>query len=330
MSIELDSPRSVATASRRLPQRALTTRQAIADRLFRISLVVATLVFVAIIGGLFVELVQGSWESIVAFGPAFLWSSEWNPVTNQFGALPFIFGTVVSSAIAIAVAGVVGISAAVFLAEFAPRAVARPISFLIELLAAVPSVVFGLWGLFVLAPILGHFVDPVLQRYLGFLPIFSGTIYGIGLLAAGLLLALMIVPTVAAIGRDLILAVPNELREASISLGATRWETATRVVLPSARAGILGACVLALGRALGETIAVTMVIGNRPAISASLFAPAYTLSSVIANEFTEATSSIYLSALLELGLILFLISVIVNGVARLLMWSMIRAQGRRP
>jgi len=173
-------------------------------------------------------------------------------------------------------------------------------------------------------------VDPFLQRYLGFLPLFSGPIYGIGLFTAGLLLALMIVPTVSAIARDLIKAVPTELREASIALGATRWETATRVVLPSARAGIVGACVLALGRALGETIAVTMVIGNRPAISGSIFAPAYTLSSVIANEFTEATSSIYLSALLELGLILFIVSVAVNGAARLLMWSMLRSHGRRP
>jgi len=328
MSIELDSPRTAARAGSLAP-RSLSSGQAIADRAFRGALLGATLLFVAIIVGLFAELVRGAWESIVAFGPRFLWSSEWNPVTNHFGALPFIFGTVVSSAIAIVVAGVVGISAAIFLAEFAPVRIARPISFFIELLAAVPSVVFGLWGLFVLAPFLGSTVDPFLHRYLGFLPFFQGTIYGIGLLAAGLLLALMIVPTVAAIARDLIIAVPNELREASMSLGATRWETATRVVLPAARAGIIGACVLALGRALGETIAVTMVIGNRPAISASLFAPAYTLSSVIANEFTEATSSIYLSALVELGLILFVISVVVNGAARLMMWSMLKSQGRR-
>ena len=330
MSIELDSPRTLKAARGRAPERGLTVRQAVADRAFRIALLGATLLFVVLIVSLFVELVLGSWESIVAFGAGFLWSSEWNPVTNHFGALPFIYGTVVSSAIAIVIAGIVGISAAVFLAEFAPGIVARPVSFFIELLAAVPSVVFGLWGLFVLAPILSQTVEPFLQRYLGFLPIFSGQIYGIGLLTAGLLLALMIVPTVAAIARDLIQAVPNELREASIALGATRWETATRVVLPSARAGIVGACVLALGRALGETIAATMVIGNRPAIAASLFAPGYTLSSVIANEFTEATSSIYLSALLELGLILFLVSVIVNAGARVLMWSMLRSQGRRP
>jgi phosphate transport system permease protein len=330
MSTELDVPRTLTVAHGRAVQRGLTTRQAVADRAFRVALLGATLLFVVLIAALFFELVRGSWESIVAFGAGFLWSSEWNPVTNHFGALPFIYGTVVSSAIAIVIASVVGISAAVFLAEFAPAVVARPVSFFIELLAAVPSVVFGLWGLFVLAPILSTTVEPFLQRYLGFLPLFSGPIYGVGLFTAGLLLALMIVPTVAAIARDLIQAVPHELREASTALGATRWETATRVVLPSARAGIIGACVLALGRALGETIAATMVIGNRPAISASVFAPGYTLSSVIANEFTEATSSIYLSALLELGLILFVVSVVVNGGARILMWSMLRSQGRRP
>jgi phosphate transport system permease protein len=328
MSVDLESPGS-AVASAAKSQRRLSARELVADRLFRVALLGATLLFVAIVIGLFVELVHGSWESLTTFGPGFVWSSEWNPVKNSFGALPFIFGTLVSSAIAIVVAGLVGIAAAIFLAEFAPQAIARPISFMIELLAAVPSVVFGLWGLFVLAPILATTVDPFLQRYLGFLPLFSGTIYGVGLLTAGLLLALMIVPTVAAITRDLIIAVPNELREASISLGATKWETTIRVVVPAARAGIIGACVLALGRALGETIAATMVIGNRPAISASLFAPSYTLSSVIANEFTEATSSIYLSALLELGLILFIVSVIVNGSARLLMWSLLRRMSAR-
>lgn len=309
-------------------RRTLSAQERIADQMFRYVLLGATLLFVAIVVGLFIELVHGSWESITTFGLGFVWSSQWNPVTNKFGALPFIYGTVLSSAIAIIVASIVGIAAAIFLAEFAPRFIARPLSFFIELLAAVPSVVFGLWGLFVLAPFLATTIEPFLQRTLGFLPIFSGNIYGVGLLTAGLLLALMIVPTVTAIARDLILAVPNELREASIALGATRWETTVRVVLPAARVGIVGACVLALGRALGETIAATMVIGNRPAISASLFAPSYTLSSVIANEFTEATSSIYLSALLELGLLLFIISIIVNGSARIMMWSMMRRQGR--
>jgi phosphate transport system permease protein len=211
--------------------------------------------------------------------------------------------------------------AAAYLAEFAPRFIATPLSFLIEMLAAVPSVVFGLWGLFVLAPFLRTYVAPPLQAHFGWLPIFAGPYYGVGLFTAGILLAIMIFPTVAAITRDLIRAVPSEMREGSYALGATRWETVRRVVLPAAGSGIFGACVLALGRALGETIAVTMVIGNRAVIAASLFAPSYTLSSVVANEFTEATTSVYLSALVELGLILFLISVVVNGLARLLIWK---------
>jgi phosphate transport system permease protein len=250
-------------------------------------------------------------------------------VTNQFGALPLIFGTVVSSSIAIVLAGVVGILAAAYLADFAPRWLAQPLSFVIELLAAVPSVVFGLWGLFVLAPIMREFIGPFLQSNFGFLPIFQGPIYGTGLLTAGIVLAIMVVPTVTAISRDVIAVVAAEHREASIALGATRWETMRRVILPAAKSGIFGACILALGRALGETIAVTMVIGNRPAIAASLFAPSYTLSSVIANEFTEATSDVYLSALVELGLVLFVVSMIVNGVARVLTWTVLRDARQR-
>jgi phosphate transport system permease protein len=255
-------------------------------------------------------------------------SSEWNPVTQKFGAFPLIFGTVVSSLIALVIAGVVGILAAAYLADFAPRRLARPLAFVIELLAAVPSVVFGLWGLFVLAPAMRDFIDPGLRSVLGFLPLFQGPSYGIGLLTAGVLLALMIIPTVTAISRDVIAAIPEDQREASLSLGATRWETMAHVVLTSARAGIFGALILALGRALGETIAVTMVIGNRPQIVASLFAPSYSLASVIANEFTEATGDLYISALVELGLILLVISLVVNGIARLLMWTVFRKTGR--
>jgi len=274
-----------------------------------------------LIVGLCVELVLGSWPSIVKFGPAFIFSSSWDPVASKFGALPMIFGTVATSLIAIVLAAFIGIMGAVFLADFAPRWLAAPLSFLIELLAAVPSVVYGLWGLFVLAPFMRTAIGPALQKVLGWTPLFSGPIYGVGLLTAGMILALMIVPTVTAIARDVISAIPRDLREASMALGTTKWETATKVVLPAARVGIFGACVLALGRALGETIAVTMVIGNRPEISASLFAPSYTLASVIANEFTEATTSIYISALIELGLILFFVSMIVNAVARLMIWS---------
>jgi phosphate transport system permease protein len=280
--------------------------------------------FVLIVFGLFVELVVGSWASIKTFGFAFLWTSQWNPVTNQFGALPLIFGTVVSSAIAILLAGLVGIMAAAYLSDFAPRRLARPLSFVIELLAAVPSVVYGLWGLFVLAPLMRTVLEPFLQKFLGFIPLFSGPLYGVGLLTAGIVLALMIVPTVTAISRDVIAAIPRDQREASLALGATTWETLVHVVLPAARPGIFGALILALGRAVGETIATTMVIGNRPEIAASLFAPSYTLSSVIANEFTEATTDIYVSALLELGLLLFVVSFIINGLARLMMWTVFR------
>jgi phosphate transport system permease protein len=300
------------------------TGSKIVDRVFVAVLWGAAIVFLAIILGLAASLVKGSLPSLRTFGPAFLWTSSWNPVTNQFGALPLIYGTVVSSIIAIVLAGVFGIFAAVFLSDFAPPFLARPLSFMIELLAAVPSVVFGLWGLFVLAPAMRNAIDPALQKALGFLPIFSGPSYGVGLLTAGVILALMIIPTVTAISRDVISTIPADQREASMSLGATKWETMMKVVVPAARAGIFGAMVLALGRALGETIATTMVIGNRPEIAVSLFAPSYTLASVIANEFTEATSDVYLSALIELGLLLLIVSVVVNGLARILMWSVFR------
>jgi phosphate transport system permease protein len=292
-----------------------------ADRGFAAVVYGGSILFALLIIGLFVELVLGSWPSIVAFGPSFIWKSSWDPITSNFGALPMIFGTVMTSLIAIVLAAFIGIMAAVFLADFAPRWLGQPLSFLIELLAAVPSVVYGLWGLFVLAPFMRTTIGPGLQHVLGWMPLFSGPIYGVGLLTGGIILALMIVPTVTAISRDVLVAIPRDLREASMALGSTKWETAIRVVLPAARVGVFGACVLALGRALGETIAVTMVIGNRPEISASLFAPSYTLASVIANEFTEATTSIYTSALIELGLILFLVSMVVNAVARFMIWS---------
>lgn len=302
-------------------------RSAAGDRLFVWGVLFAAVVFFTIVVGLIIELVQGSWLSLRTFGLNFLATSAWNPVTEKFGALPLIFGTVVSSAIALLLAGVVGVLAAAYLADFAPRQLARPLAFLIELLAAVPSVVFGLWGLFVLAPVMRDAIDPGLRKILGFLPLFQGPSYGIGLLTASVLLALMIIPTVTAISRDVIAAISRDQREASYSLGATGWETMVHVVLPGARAGIFGALILALGRALGETIAVTMVIGNRPQIVASLFAPSYTLASVIANEFTEATSNLYLSALVELGLVLLLISLVVNSIARVLVWSTFRKMG---
>ncbi len=314
------SPRN--SSVRRSEYRALERT----DRLFLWTIYGAAGLFILLVALLLLQLIHGSEISLKTFGLSFLWTSQWNPVTSKFGALPLIFGTVVSSFIAIILAGVVGILAAAYLADFAPSPLAKPLSFIIELLAAVPSVVYGLWGLFVLAPVMREGIGPVLQHSLGFLPLFSGPIYGVGLLTAGIILALMILPTVTAISRDVIVAIPTDQREASMSLGATKWETISRVVLPAASAGIFGALILALGRALGETIATTMVIGNRPEIAASLFAPSYTLSSVIANEFTEATTDVYVSALVELGLLLFVVSFIINGVARIMMRAVFQSR----
>lgn len=289
----------------------------------------AGLLFLSVVVGIFVELAIKSAAAWRMFGLAFLWHADWNPVTRSFGALSMIYGSVVSSAIAIVLAATVGVLGAAYLADLAPRAVARPLFATIELLAAVPSVVFGLWGLFVLAPLMRTAVDPLLRHAFGFLPAFRGTLFGTSLLTAGIILAIMIIPTVLVLSYDVIRSVPEELREASISLGATPWETLWRVVLPAARGGVFGACVLALGRALGETIAVMMVIGNKPAIAPSLFAPAYTLTSVIANEFAEATSALYRSSLFAIGFTLFVVSMITNAAGRFLTMAVWRSRRGR-
>jgi phosphate transport system permease protein len=265
-------------------------------------------------------MVVESAPSLRKFGLSFLTSQTWNPVTGRFGALAFIYGTLVSSALAIVIGAPIGLGAAIALSELVPSPIRAVLSALVELLAAIPSVVYGLWGIFVLAPVLRGDLEPFLRATLGFLPLFSGPAYGIGMLAAGLILAIMIVPTIAALSRDVLRAVPADQREAMLALGATRWEMIQGAVLPYARPGLIGAIVLGIGRALGETMAVTMVIGNRPAISVSLFAPGYTLASVIANEFVEATSDLHLAALAEIGLVLFGVTLIVNAVARLLVW----------
>ncbi|MGH7056032.1 MAG: phosphate ABC transporter permease subunit PstC [Stellaceae bacterium] len=304
--------------------RAVERRERLAARLFSGALYGCILVFLVLMGGLAIELLWGARLSLARFGVAFLWSSAWDPVHGHFGAAPFLYGTVVSSLIALILAGSTGILAGIFLAEFAPRRIGAVLGAMIELLAAVPSVVYGLWGLFVLAPFVGERLGPALQAAFGFLPIFQGPVSGVNMLTAALVLAVMIVPTIAALTRDLIAAVPMREREASLALGATRWETVAQVVVPAVRRGIFGAVMLALGRALGETIATTMVIGNRPAISASLLAPGYTLASVIANEFTEATSPLYLSALFELGLILLITSLVVVALGRLMLRLVLR------
>ena len=268
------------------------------------------------------ELYYGSRLAIAKFGAGFLWSSEWDPVLERFGALPFIFGTLVSSLIALLIAVPLGVATALFLTALAPLKMRQPIIIAIEMLAAVPSVIFGLWGIFVLIPWLRDSLFVWLKRFLGFLPLFQGPIYGLSMLAAGIIIAIMILPIVTSISREILRSVPNLQREAAYALGATRWEVLKIAVLSYARRGLFGAAVLGLGRALGETMAVTMVIGNRPQISASLFAPGYTLASVVANEFTEATTDLYQSALFEIGLVLFAVAILVNAAAQVMLKSM--------
>ncbi|MHB1421269.1 MAG: phosphate ABC transporter permease subunit PstC [Bacillota bacterium] len=296
----------------------------IKDKLFRII----TIIFASAIVGLMlliaVKMMQAAAPGIKTYGWAFLTSSKWNVVKEMFGALPFIFGTVVSSLLALLIAVPLALGVSIYLAELAPQLVRGPVSFLVELLAAIPSVVYGLWGIFVLAPWLRSFVQPFLSKHLGFLPFFQGPPLGIGLLAGGVILAIMIIPTIASISRDILLAVPVSQREAMLALGATRWETTWKAVLPYGKTGIVGSIILGLGRALGETMAVTMVIGNRPDITLSLFKPAYTMASVIANEFSEATSSLHEASLIEIGLVLFGVTVLVNAFARFLVWRVSR------
>ena len=301
-------------------RRAFAGSRRIGDGVFHVLVLAAALLVLAIVVGLGVDLAWESRLSIARFGFRFLVSQTWDPIHQQFGALPFIFGTVVTSVMAIVLAFFVGVGAALFLTELAPDRLRGPLSALVELLAAIPSVVYGLWGIFVLAPVIRIWIEPFLQNVFGFIPIFSGPKIGIGFLAGGIILAIMILPTVTAISRDVIRTVPREQREGAMALGATRWEVISKVILPYARSGVLGAVILGLGRALGETIAVTMVIGGRPQITHQLFGLGYTIASVIANEFTEATYQLYLSALFELGLILLAITMLLNVAARLLVW----------
>lgn len=296
------------------------------DAVFRGLLFTASFTVLVLVLGMIFALAAQSMLSIRQFGFGFITSSEWNPIKGQFGALPFIYGTLVSSLIAIVISVPLSLGIAIFLVEQAPTFLSRPLGFLVELLAAIPSVVYGLWGIFILAPFLRVHVEPPLQNWFGWLPFFQGPITGIGLLTGGVILAIMVTPIISAIVRDVLTAVPSSQREAALALGATKWET-TRVVLVNGAPGIAGAVILGLGRAIGETMAVTMVIGNRPQISASLFAPSYTIASVIANEFTEATEDIYLSALVELGLILFFVTFVVNAIARILVWNVTRKTG---
>jgi phosphate transport system permease protein len=296
------------------------------DQLFGAIMRLCGLAVVGLLALIVYQLIVGSHLSWHAFGAKFFALSDWNPVEDQYGALPFIYGTIVSSLLALVIAVPLSLGVAVFITEMCPKGLRGTISFLTELLAAIPSVVYGLWAVFVLIPILREYVQPLLAKMLGWTGLFSGPPYGIGMLAAGVILAIMIIPIISSITREVLTVVPQHQREAALALGATRWEMIRLGVLRNARAGIVGAIILGLGRALGETMAVTMVIGNRAEISKSLFAPGYTMASVLANEFSEASGNLYLSALIEIGLALFLVTIIVNALARIMVWSVTRGQ----
>jgi phosphate transport system permease protein len=306
-------------APRRLPS---IHGAVVADRIYRGAILFFALCVPILLLLIFIEVGRAGWPALRQFGVGFLTSSTWDPVAGEFGAAPAIVGTLLTSVIALVLATPLALGGAIFLSEFSPSWLRQPISFLIDLLAAVPSVVFGLWGVFFLVPLLRTTIMPFLRDtlHLGATPFFAGPAYGPSVLAAGLILAIMVLPYIAAVSREVLMAVPRSQREAALALGATRWETITGAVIPYAKTGIFGGIILGLGRALGETMAVTMLIGNRHELSASLFAPGYTMASLIANEFSEATTDIHLSALMAVGFVLFLITLIVNAIARWLVW----------
>src|SRR5438552_11329232 len=301
----------------------------VADRTFFIAMLACALSVLALVCLIIYELITKSSLSWHAFGLKFFFRSEWDPVNDQYGALPFVYGTIVSSALALLMAVPLAVGVAVFITEMSPRWMRGALAFTTELLAAIPSVIYGLWAIFILVPLLRTYVQPFLARYFGWTGLFEGPPYGIGMLAAGIILAIMVIPIVSSITREVMTAVPQQQREAVLALGATRWEMIRTGVLRNARAGILGGIILGLRRALGETMAVTMVIGNRPEIAKSLFAPGYTMASVIANEFSEATGDVYLSALVEVGLALFIVTIIVNILAQFLVWTVTRGMPAR-
>src|SRR6266550_3645701 len=296
----------------------------VGDRLYRGALTVLALTLPLLLVALVSELAINAWPAIRRFGLPFVWTSVWDPVAGVFGAAPMIFGTLASSLLALLIAVPLALGVAIYLTEFSAKWLRQPIAFLVELLAAIPSVVYGLWGVFVLIPFLRGYVVPALRAALGWTPLFSGVFYGNALLAGGIILAIMIVPYIAAVSREVLLAVPASQREAALGMGATRWEAVWSAVLPYGRAGVIGGVMLGLGRALGETMAVTMVIGNRHDIGASLLQPGYTMAAALANEFSEATTGMYLAALFEVGFVLFVITVSVNALARLLVWRVAR------
>jgi phosphate transport system permease protein len=300
-----------------------------ADSIFHMAMLACGLCVLALVGVIVYELASNSGPSWHAFGLKFFFWSEWDPVNDQYGALPFVYGTIVSSVLALLLAVPLAIGVGVFITEMSPPWLRGPLAFTTELLAAIPSVIYGLWAIFVLVPLLRAHVEPGLAHYFGWTGLFQGQPLGLGMLAAGIILAIMIVPIISAITREVMTAVPQQQREAVLALGATRWEMIRTGVLRNARAGIMGGIILGLGRALGETMAVTMVIGNRAEIAKSLFAPGYTMASVLANEFAEASGNLYLSALIEVGLALFIVTIIVNVIAQFLVWTVTRGTPAR-
>jgi phosphate transport system permease protein len=304
---------------------------AVGDRIYGWLITFFALCIPVLLAFIALEVGTAGWPALRRFGLDFLTSSTWDPVAEVFGAAPAIYGTLVTSLIALVLATPLAIGVAIFLSEFAPRRLRQPVAFLVDLLAAIPSIVYGLWGIFVLLPLLRSHLIPFLRDTLGLgaTPFFSGPAYGPSMLAAGIILAIMVLPYISSVSREVLLAVPRSQREAALALGATKWETIWGAVLPYAKSGIIGGVILGLGRALGETMAVTLVIGNRHEIAASLIAPGYTMASLIANEFTEASKDIHLSALMAVGFVLFVVTVIVNAIARWLVWQVSRTAGGR-
>jgi phosphate transport system permease protein len=305
---------------------------ALGDALYRFAITGFALLVPALLGLIAIAIGIAAAPALAEAGLSFVTSSTWDVSAGEFGAAPAIFGTIVSSLIALILATPLALGVAIFLSEMAPPWLRQPVAFLVDLLAAVPSVVYGLWGIFFLIPLLRDSVTPFLRDTLGLgaTPLFAGPNYGYSMLAAGVILAIMILPYISAVAREVLLAVPRSQRDAALALGATKWEMVRDAVLPYAKSGIIGAIILGLGRALGETMAVTMVIGNRPEISASLLSPGYTMASLIANEFTEATSEMHLSALMAVGAVLFATTLIVNAIARWLVWQVGRGPRPRP
>src|SRR5881398_624445 len=325
--MEIATPPAVASDDPRSVARAMAPPSRFGDKALEwltLAMAMAVVLLVILIGW---QLWRGSSLAVQKFGFHFLTTSTWDPVTEQFGALPFIYGTLVSSFIALLIAVPLSVATAVYLTELAPLWIRQPIVSLIEMLAAIPSVILGLWGIFVMIPWLRDYPFPLLKRFFGWTPFFSGPIYGPCMFAGGIIIAVMILPIITSVSREILRSVPDLQREAAYGLGATRWEATRIAVLSYAKKGLFGAVILGLGRALGETMAVTMVIGNTPQIAASLFKPSYTLASVLANEFTEATTDIYLQALFEIGLVLLGITILVNLLAQLLLRTIATKSG---